>query len=344
MKKLKRRLEELFRKGEEFVRNIKNGEKVILIYDSDVDGVSSAYLMLSALEKFGKKVDATLACSWGKLEKIKKRIKNFDKIITVDVPVDLIEKNFLQENKKMLIIDHHPCDDLNSENIILINPRLEKSWIYQPTSYVIYKMFNFLKEKEWVASLGTVGDFGIDDCKDLIRVKDKKNIWKTKYGKASVLVGNAISVLGAESVLEMFLKAKDLKDLIRRREIINASKKFEEELKNSEKEFFRNLEIVGDVWISEVKPVYAGICSALITQLSTKNPEKIIFLLEEGKNNVKIHGRCGSKKVNIGFLFKKLGIGGGHEAAGAGIINKKDKNKLKIEILEELRDFTRIKR
>lgn len=323
--------------GNRFIEKIGN-EKVVLIYDSDVDGVASASLLIHAIDKLGKKVDKTLPCGWWNVENIKKILKGFDKVITVDVPVDLIKRNFLEECKEMLIIDHHPCDDLNSENIVLINPRLEKPTIYQPTSYVVYKMFKFLKKYKWLAILGTIGDFGVDDCKDLVKVKDKKSIWKSKYGKASLLLTSGISILGPEKVLEILLNSQSLKDLVSCRDIKNAVREFEKELRRTKKEFEKNLEVHGDVWISHVKPKYGNICSALITQLSTKNPEKIILIFKENER-VKIHGRCGSRKVDIGRLFRDLKIGGGHEAAGAGFIDKKEKNKVKIEILRKLKDF-----
>lgn len=310
-----------------------------LIYDSDADGIASAALILFALEKLGKKVDETIPSLWGKIEKIKKKLKKFDKIITVDVPIDLIEKNLIDTKKEMLIIDHHPGKDLNSEKIILINPRLENSKIYQPTSYVVYKMFlDLLKDKKWIATIGTVGDFGIEDCKDLVKIKNKKSIWKSKFGGAATLLTSSANVLGAEKVLKILMKSRELKEFVTNKEILNASKKFEKELKRCKKEFEQNKEIYGKIVMSKIKPKYRGICSVLITKYSTENPENIVFVFEVNERK-KIHGRCGSKKVDIGGLFRKIGIGGGHEAAGAGRLDGKDENMIKKIILRELKDF-----
>ncbi|MEM5772869.1 MAG: DHHA1 domain-containing protein [Candidatus Aenigmatarchaeota archaeon] len=342
MKKLKRNLEDLFKAGINFIENLKDKENLVLIYDSDADGITSAALVLFVLKKMGKNVVKTIPSFWGNIERIKRELKNFDKIITVDVPIDLIEKNLIEMKKEMLVIDHHPGRDLNSEKIVLVNPRLENNKVYQPTSYVVYKMFsNFLKDKRWLAVLGTVGDFGVDDCKDLVRIKNKKNIWKSKFGRAAAVLTSSASVLGAERVLKILMKSRNLGDFINNEEISNASEKFEKELKRCEKEFERNQEIYGKILISKIKPKYRGICSALITNYSTQNPEKIVFIFEEDGKEVKIHGRCGSKEVDIGELLRKIGIGGGHEAAGAGRIDKKEENKVKNVILRKLKSFTR---
>ncbi|MEM5766362.1 MAG: DHHA1 domain-containing protein [Candidatus Aenigmatarchaeota archaeon] len=337
-----KKFEHLLEKGRKFIENIKGGEKVVLVYDADADGLCSATLSLFVLKKMKKKVKC-IETGFTKIEKLKTELKRFKKIITVDVPTDLIEKHLLSLRKNMLIIDHHPGKDLNSKKVVLINPRLENPKIYQPTSYVIYKMFSDLvKEKKWVAIVGTVGDFGIEDCKDLVKIKNKKNIWKNNFGRAAIFLNNSISVLGSEKTLEILVGLKNLKELLKNREIITASKKFNYEFLRCKKEYKKNLEIYGEILISKIKPKYKGICSAIITKLSTKNPEKIIFIFEEVEKGVKIHGRSGDKKIDIGELFRKLGIGGGHEAAGAGIIDRKKEKEVKTKILEELKNLLNI--
>jgi single-stranded DNA-specific DHH superfamily exonuclease len=341
--KILKKLEKLFQIGIDFIKNIDKKEKVVLIHDNDVDGVASAALMLTAIEKMGKKIDKVISLVFD-AKKMGKKLKRFEKIITADVPIDLIEKYLLVLGKKMLIIDHHPGRDLNSEKIVMINPRLENPEIYQPTSYVVYKMFkDLIKEKKWIAILGTVGDMGIDDCKDLVKIKNKKNVWKSKFGKASMLVSASISVFGPEKTLEFLMNSKSLDGIIRNKKIILASREFKREFKRCKNEFRKNLEINDKILISKIKPRYKGVCSALITKISTENPEKIIFIFEDKGKVIRIHGRNSIGKVNIGELFRELKIGGGHEKAGAGTISKNDENELKIKILRKLKDFSGLK-
>jgi nanoRNase/pAp phosphatase (c-di-AMP/oligoRNAs hydrolase) len=333
-------LEELFQAGIEFIKKMKNEERIVLIYDSDVDGIASAALILFVLEKMGKRIEKSMSMSFGDVEKLKKKIGKFEKIITVDVPIDLIEKHFLHLEKEMLIIDHHPGRDLNSEKIVLVNPRLEKPEIYQPTSYVVYKMFEkIVKEKKWVAILGTVGDMGIEDCRDLIKIEDKNKVWETRFGKAAMVITSSIAVFGPEKTLKILTSSGSLEDIMKNREIISASKEFDKELERCEKEFEKNLESYGKILISKIKPRYKATCSALITKLATENPEKIIFIFEEKNEIVRIHGRNSLGKVDIGLVLRKLGIGGGHKEAGAGTLSKKDEKKVKFSILSELKDF-----
>ncbi|MEM5879284.1 MAG: DHH family phosphoesterase [Candidatus Aenigmatarchaeota archaeon] len=338
MKELKR-LEELFQTGIEFAENIRNGEKVVLVYDTDTDGIASAVLVLNVLGKIGKRVK-TVPMKFGDTETLKTKLKKFEKIITVDVPIDLIEKNLLSLGKNMLIIDHHPGRDLNSEKTILINPRLERPEIYQPTSYVVYKMFkDLIKEKKWVSILGTVGDMGIEDCKDLVKIRNKKDVWKSKFGKAAMLLTASIAVLGPERTLKILLDSRNLEELVKNENILRASLKFDQELKRCRKEFEKNLETRGKILISKIKPKYKTVCSALITKFATENPEKIIFIFEEKEEFTRIHGRNSIGKIDVGKLFKELGIGGGHREAGAGTIKKDDEEKFKMKILNKLRDF-----
>ena len=340
MKALKR-LEDLFQKGIEFIKNIKDEEKVVLVYDSDADGLASAVLVLSAIEKIGKKIKKAMPMSFGDIEKSKTKLKKFEKIITVDVPVDLIEKHLLTLKKDMLIIDHHLGRDLNSERIVLVNPRIENPEIYQPTSYVAYKMFkDLVEDKKWVAVVGTLGDLGIDDCKDLVKVKDKKNVWNSKFGKVAMFLTAGIAVFGPEKSLRILLSSKNSEELIKNREMVNVKKEFDREMKRCEREFKENLEEYDKILMSKIKPRYKTVCSALITRIATKNPEKMVFIFEDKGKVIRIHGRNSIGRVDIGGLFRELGIGGGHEEAGAGSINKKEERKLKFELLEKLKIFS----
>ena len=339
--KVLKNLEELFKVGIDFIKKVEEGERVVLVYDADVDGIVSAVLVLGAIKKFGKKIKSSIPMEFGDVEKMKNRLKGFDVIITVDVPIDLIEKYLVSLGKKMLIIDHHPGRDLNSEKIVLVNPRLENPEIYQPASYVAYKMFrSVIKEKEWLAVIGTVGDMGIDDCRDLVKIKNKRNVWRSKFGRAAMLLTASIAVLGPKKTLEILSNSKSLKEILENREIVFASREFDKELKRCEREFEKNLEVHGNVLISKIKPRYKAVCSALITKLATEIPEKMVFVFEDKGKIMRIHGRNSIGKVDVGTIFRRLGIGGGHREAGAGTIDKKDENKFKIRILRELKDFS----
>jgi len=331
---------EFFRKGLDFLNQIKSTDRVVLIYHNDVDGVSSADLMMYVMKKIGKEVPRTIVfkgVEW--MRKLKNVIRRFDKIIILDVSSDLIEEKLFGENKKLLVIDHHPGRDLKSKNIVYINPRSENKKIYQPTSYLVYKMFTkILSDKKWVAKIGTVGDYGIRDCKDLIRIKNGKNIWKTKYGKASVVMNSSISVDGPESTLKYLLNSSSMEKFLKNKRIVLAFKKFEHELKRVEDEYKINGEISGKVIILVIESKYRSLGSTLSTKLGTKNPKKIVFVFEKLDGKYRVHGRCeGCEGVNIGDIFKKFGVGGGHEKSGAGTISERDFESFRRKLIDELK-------
>lgn len=341
MEKLKIKIDGLFRKGRDFLENIKSSDRVILIYHNDVDGVASAHLLLNVLEKMGKKVAKSVfqRVEWmGNLGEV---VEKFDKIIILDISSDLVGKNS-SGKKKMLLIDHHPGKDLNSENIVFINPRIFDKKIYQPASYLVYKMFpKILRDEKWVAKIGTVGDYGIADCEDLVKIKNEKNIWKTKYGKASMVMNGSIAVAGPEKTLNWLMNSKSLKDFLKNKKILSAFNSFEDEMKRVEIEHRKNREVFGKVVVSVVSAKYKRIGSTLATKLGTKYPDKIFFIFEKTDGKYRVHGRCEScEGVNIGNIFRKFGVGGGHEKSGAGTVKEMDLQSFKRKLIEELGSFS----
>jgi len=338
---VKRILSKLFDKALSFVEEIRPKEKVALIYDTDADGISSAALVLHAFKKMRKKISKTFPSSFEIVRSFNSVVKRFDKVVFVDVPTDFIDRYLIKTEGNLLVIDHHPGNDLNSKNILFINPRLENPEIYQPVAYVVYKIFErFIKDNKWVAKLGIVGDFGVDDCKDFVKVRNRKNIWKTVFGKAAMMTASAISVLGPEATLKILVASKNLNEFVRNRKIVLANKEFEMELKNKKDEFYKNLELKGKLMVSEISSRYKKTGAILVTMISTENPEKIVVLIEDIGKKYRIHGRNQSGLIHVGKLFKKICDGGGHRPSGAGTIKKEDIGKFKKRLLRELTDFT----
>jgi len=334
----------MFEKAISFVENLKENEKVILIYHDDCDGVCSAVLMISVLEAFGKKVLEKVPMGVEKIKDFDKIVKGFDKIILLDLPTASLKEKFENIQKDVLIIDHHPCEEIKSEKIFLVNPLVEKPNVYQPTSYLVYKAFvDKIKKRKWVACVGTVGDFGVKDCRDLVKIKNEKEIWKSKFGRLANVVNSCLAVLGVEKTLEKILSSRSLNDFLKEKEVISAVKEFEKELEKCEKELENNAEIYGKVLISEIKPKYKRVGSALATKIAT-NYDKIIIIFEEVGNLVKVHGRYRNKdEIHLGKIFEEIGIGGGHRNASGGIVKKKEKNMVKVKILKKLKDFSGFK-
>jgi len=349
VKKLKKNLNELFEKGISFLEQIKPSDKLILLYHNDADGIISATICFIVLKKLRIKVSKILSMGIERFNKnFAHETKNFNFIIILDIP---IEKK-IKTNKNILIVDHHPTKNLNSKKIVHINPRFIDLEIYQPVSYLIYKNFENvlnIKSLEWLATLGTIADYGFKHCKDLLKkwinVKKKSELLKNKFGKAVNLINSTIYFLGFEKTLKILISSKNLSDLMKNKKIISANKKYGEILKNAEKDFWKTAQKIKNFVIySELNKKYKELGSFLSTKLASENPNKLIIVVMKNKK-YKIHARYEIGKIHVGELMKKcsrgLGRGGGHrESAGASV----DKNKISIfrqRLIKEIVRFSK---
>jgi single-stranded DNA-specific DHH superfamily exonuclease len=337
-----RNLEEIFEKGRNFIRTIKSKEKILIIFHQDVDGLCSATIALSALKELGLKANV-VSSDIENIKKILKKKENYDKIFLLDLPISRIEREIENLGKKIFVIDHHQLPKLKTEKFFYINPRVFDEKIYQPASYIVYKFFSGLvnlKNKEWVAVLGTIGDYGFEDCKDLlskwIRVKRKENIWKTTFGKAAMLLYNSAIEIGFETVLRILAKTKNVEELIKNKKINSAGKKLEKYLEQRLKEALKNSERFDEANLifCVVRKIKKRVGSIIVSELAKKYPDKLVFLLTKKGKFYKIHARGG--KINLGGLLEKLNVGGGHERAAGGMIKEKELLNFKKRILKEL--------
>lgn len=350
MKRLKRKLSELFEKGRGFLKEINLKEKLVLIHDGDVDGFVSAAIALEALKRLNIKVLRILVVTSEDINKVLDRVKKYDRIIILDVPMDRPEDGLLKIKNKILYVDHHFSKDLNRKNIVYINPMLKNPEIYQPTSYVAYKFFSSLvnlKDKEWLAVIGTIADYGFQDCKDLlkkyVKVDRRENVWKTKFGKAVMLINGAIAILKPKDVLKLLTSAKNTDTITKSRKIKSAYKMFLKEYNRSKLRFWKNVEKIDNMLLlSTIRTKYRRVGSTLATEIGSKYPNKMVMVLERRDGLYKIHARYRiyeKSKFHLGrFLYKCCkGLGGGHRQAAGGSIAVRDFKKFKNRLIKELK-------
>ncbi len=344
-----RSLSDQFEMGKEFLRNIKLSDKVLVVYHKDVDGVCSAVLFLEAFKKLG--IKPSVICGIiEEPEKILSEIVNFDKIIIVDVAIDHLHEKLKESGKDILFLDHHnPFTDMNNEKIVHINPHFEKD-VYQPASYVSYKFLSDIvdiESRKWVAVLGVVGDYGFKDCMDLLEgyvdVKVDREMWDTDFGKAAIKLGGAILEAGSEKAIDVVFEASKLNDVVENKIVVESYEKYNEGFENSKKEFEKNMENFDEVNLifSVIEPSYKRVGSAIATQFVTKNPSKVVMVLEKIDKGYKIHARYHEKKFDLGALVKKctesIGLGGGHKGAAGGIVEPDKLEEFKKRVIEELK-------
>lgn len=319
MKKLKRALSDFFEKGIEFVKKISSSDRLAVIYDNDADGIISAALTVYSLKKLGKKIPKLVINAKG-LEALKK-VKRNNKLIFLDIPYVYFHK--LPKDKDILIIDHHPPKELG-KGVVIVNPFLESKDRYQPASYLVYKIFSRimpLKEVEWLAAVGTVADYGFEDCKDLLkaylRIMDKGRIGKTRLGFAARKLNSGINELGFGRMLKILASSKSLNDFLGNRKVDSAHKTFEAKLKKGERKFWRNSERFGKIIFSTLGYSGGSLASTLSSAISERYPERLILLIVKRRKSYGIHARWQRAEADVGKLMRKCcDIRGGGAQAG----------------------------
>ena len=326
--------------------------KCLVAYHSDMDGVVSASILLKYFEEKGFREYESIPLAVETHERVLKRAKNFDYVIILDVDLSFMKEKLVSLGKRMLIVDHHPPrQDLNSRNILYINPRLQKD-VYQPVSYLMYKLLRKLMKKDvsWLAAIGTVADYGFEDCMDLlkkfVRTRKKENLWKTKMGKLVIKLNGALAILGFEKFLNILVNSGNLKELETNLAIQKASEEYFKIYENCKKVFWRNARIYEDVGlIVSFLPVRKRvISSSLATEISVKNPKKVIVIYRKIDGKCVVSARYQGKDIDLGKLMEKcakgLNGGGGHRNA-AGATLRWEKRKI---FEERLVEFLRVHR
>lgn len=336
----KRKISEQFKLGEKFLAQIKPEEKVVLLHHTDVDGISSGVVTYTGLKRIGVKVGKIMHADPENILKHPAEIKKFKIIISSDVPFD--NRDFIEKEKKYLIIDHHTGEDLNGKDVVLINPRLEKENLYQSTSYVSYKFFSRMtnmRDVEWIAVIGAIADYSFKDCSDVIskyvKTKDVKRIWKTKFGKAAYMLNSAIHKFGIDETFKILISLKNVEELLKNKKIEEAHTEFLKQLKVAEKDFWKNAENYREMIFSVIK-TEGRIGSTLSSQLSTKYPRKLIILARKRDGTYGINARWQNSRIGVDYLMKKACDieGGGHPAAGGGSV--RNIKRFKEKLLKEL--------
>jgi single-stranded DNA-specific DHH superfamily exonuclease len=332
-------MDELFKRGHEFLKDIKPDEKVALICHNDVDGICSGALVKIGLERLGISLSEIIPGYYSKLIETLRELED-DKIIIVDVGSS--HKVAQHLTKPTLYIDHHMVKgDINNDRIVFINPRLDDPEVYQSASYIVYKFLSEvvdLGNMEWMAVLGAVGDFAFEDCRDLMEkfgIKTKDGMEDTRFGKASFALTGTLHILGFEKVMSILLASRNLEELMGNEEIRESSENYRELYNKEMDNFWKNSESVGNVVFSEIKPAYRGMGSSVVNEVSRKNPDKIIFLFEDIGDKYDIDARQ-QGDVNLGKILEKICGGGGHKNAAGGMIEKTELEDFKKVLLKEI--------
>ena len=336
------------------------GRKV-LIYHTDLDGVCSATLLLKFFSDFelmpreGPIVD----------DKMVKSLvaRKPDLIVILDIPMDQefakIEK--LQKKlpqTRMIEMDHHiPEKDMNSLSFIHINPRFEGDF-YIPASCMVYRMLEKLGKKVrplvWIAAIGVIGDYGIEDCRDLFDECRKaypgsmgENPLRSKLSEAAEYINSTFilhGVKGVEKTLGMMLAIDGYKSVPQNKYFASCREKVSREISRILRDFEKRKKEHHGLGLVTYRIVSRlNVTSTVSTMIAEKYPDRIIIMIKFSGQHVKISARCQAGDINLNSLMKDavagIGSGGGHVKAAGAVVGKKDFPEFERRLLERVAEL-----
>lgn len=333
--------------------------KVLVVSDIDLDGISSAVQMKHILDLMKKEYRIHFRIR-EELRETKKRISKFisendyDGVILLDTPMDdkdLIEIAERNKNIKIVYIDHHKrkVPDNIPDNLIYFDVRALYN-LSISTSNIVYKIGKALFNEEFkkyslIASIGSIGDWTFDKDDELL--KDFSEYYPSLYINQKYISISFIQYFmffifsNQYKILENSDKIIDPKEFIDSLDSKNIIKRINK--------FIKSINKLKVVYKDEILEVYESKNSTglISTFISAFKPNKIIIvytLKKEGlfkifrrDKKIFLSMRCQNPNFDAGkflseFAKKHGTFAGGHPQAAGGLIYKKDLDKLIEEI------------
>lgn len=350
--------EKSIKQFKKFIKSIKPTDRVAVIHHEDCDGICSGHICVESLVRLGHKVvlaegRAANALNFSLVRKLGK--KEVTKAIFVDLAFDqypeVAEK--LGEFCDIIIIDHHKIyNDIQTAHVTTIKHTHLDIKVYYPASKLAYDLFSEvadIKDLDWVAAVGLVGDSGYHGSKKFVNNVMKKynifpaqDLFTTDIGKAANYINSASVVVPGKMKLAMRVlkEAKAPKDVFRGK-LERIVKKVNREKDRKLKLFKQNAEEHGDLMMGEVNSRYK-IKSSIISALSfDEYPDRTIIIFQRSGDKYLISARRQDRKLAVNNLLERATAsfedarGGGHEPAAGGFIRAKDFEEFKIKLIAE---------
>ena len=340
---------EITKRSADFLGGIKKTDGIVIIYNNDGDGISACALMMKFLEKSDHKKPYIISQPMPMDKNLTQRVKTGipHKIIFLDMAADQ-QENIVKQMRGLgdvLIVDHHQVHkNLNSGHtndskpvVVHYNPRMNNSNTYQSTSYCIYKICSKLMDMEdclWIAGVGMVADYNLNDSKDIVKaLRDKygfteEKLYDTKLGRIADMISatSATKALSYEQMVGVMMNA-DLDDFEKAPhadKMVESNEIIRHEMQILTEDAESTMERSGKVLIYNMKSKY-NLSSPLSTKLSEKYPKNLLVIYQVAGNRLKISSRNQAKNVNAARVMERAaksvgGSGGGHDAAAGATI------------------------
>ncbi len=328
----------------DFLKKIKKTDGVIIVFNNDLDGISSCVGMKKYLKTIGNDpyiISQPMPPDKNLIKRMQTGIPN--KIIFLDMAID--QTNVVKKIKgiaDILIVDHHVVQhNLNSDNVVHLNPRIKDPKIYQSASYLVYKLVSKIDDidgLDWISALGAIADYDLTSSQDLMKKVEKK--YDLKWLRKIVHILDSLKTtraMSCEQVVEALIKMKEPQEVMERKDFIKHYEDVENEINGILINAQSEAKVIGSVVFYEMKSKY-NLRSIISTKLSEKYKGKFVIVWEKVGKKINGSVRDQDKKFNTNTVLKKAiegfeGAAGGHEAAGGITVDEKDWESVKDNIL-----------
>lgn len=208
---------DIFRQGKEFIENINPGTRVVLIMDTDADGLSGARILEFVLDNLG--IHPVLIFpgkgEWAYSEKTVEQVRSAepDYIIAVDTGSSV--QNPYAPIPTLVIDHHYPLGGKPRDVVFCSSYGRKPAETASLISYLIGREIVDLSPIEWVVLLGVIGDLG--DTKDFPYLAPlAKKYPKTQVRKAVGLLNSArrASACDVSTAYQVLKEATSPKDVV----------------------------------------------------------------------------------------------------------------------------------
>jgi len=336
----------------EYIGNLKKEDRIAILYHSDVDGICSAVITLSLIEKTGKKAMLFIPVTH-KADLFNKELLNklkadkINKIIMLDFSADQYPEDIkkLEQFSDILILDHHAtlCD-LNSKRTIFIKARnYYNSEIYIPCSKLCFDAFSKIENMGDLYDLmliGYVADSQFQGWEKEVKKKYHK-LKPEQFMKVIKKLNNGMISKKQDFCLKTLRENKNFHSLSKKlsKIIFPSEKDIAYHLKNWKKlaEINKKLKLI----FINIKSKYP-ITSTIATVIAFDDTNWTVITHQKLGNLIQISARKQDAKIKMNELLSNSVKGfenataGGHIPAAGGSIQVKDLERFKQNIIKNL--------
>ncbi|MBU2100032.1 hypothetical protein KKB11_02265, partial [Candidatus Micrarchaeota archaeon] len=228
-------MKEELKEFKKFIEDNKE-KRTAVLHHTDPDGVCSGIITAKALERITGKKPLLFHQNPGEITVTENTVKELKEkqiqfLVSVDLSVDQNPEPIkeIEEFAKILVLDHHKTyNELNSTETLMIKSKdltgVEGSkYPVSKLSFDLFSDLTDLKDLDWIACIGLLGDNAYSEWKDFVdgtieKYGFEKKIEENILFKIKKLI-ESIEVMDyskMENLINVFLSAKKPEDLMKK--------------------------------------------------------------------------------------------------------------------------------